>query len=236
MWTDGPRRASAGFGWIATGDAEGAGDAIAQHSESIGTRATAFDAEVAAIENAVGRASNNVQQWRALVIHSDSTSAIARAGHTGAGPGQGRARRIHTWVARLNAMSSRRTVDIRWTKGHVGTPGNERVDQLAGEAAEKVGPYASFSLAFVKERISERFRIARDQWHADPRHHGTMEIPPPPPKKSMLDKTRNAISRVAAQIRAGHYREIGGQPYISGGYANPATLRKIAGSVTPPLR
>ena len=33
-----------------------------------------------------------------------------------------------------------------------------------------------------------------------------MEIPPPPPKKSMLDKARNAIARTAAQIRTGHWR------------------------------
>jgi len=30
----------------------------------------------------------------------------------------------------------------------------------------------------------------KDKWHADPAHHGSLEIPPPPPKKSCLDKTR----------------------------------------------
>ena len=51
-----------------------------------------------------------------------------------------------------------------------------------------------------------RSRKAKETWHADPKHHGTMEIPPPAPKKSMLDKARNSIARAAAQIRTGHWR------------------------------
>jgi hypothetical protein len=61
------------------------------------------------------------------------------------------------------------------------------------------------SLSHIKLRISERFRKAEDSWHADPAHHGTDGIPPPPPKKSMLDRARNSIARVAAQIRTGHW-------------------------------
>jgi hypothetical protein len=103
-------------------------------------------------------------------------------------------------------MREKRTVDLVWAKGHARTPGNERADELAGKAAELVGPYTAMSLACIKLRISERFRKAKETWHADPTHHGTMEIPPPPPKKSMLDRARNSIARVAAQIRTGHWR------------------------------
>ena len=86
-------------------------------------------------------------------------------------------------------------------------PGNEKADVLAGEAAERLGSYAAMSLAHLKLRISERFRTAKEAWHADSKHHGTMEIPPPPPKKSMLDKTKNAVARSAARAL-----EIGGVP------------------------
>ena len=87
-WTDGSFRVSAVLGWVITADETGAGDIIAQGSESLGTRQTAFDAEVAAINAVTHWYMQNRADRPALVIHSDSTSAIARAGQTGAGPGQ----------------------------------------------------------------------------------------------------------------------------------------------------
>ena len=82
-WTDGSFRVGAGFGWVITEDGTGAGDIIAQGSKSLGTRQTAFDAEIAAIDAVTRWYAENRAGWPALVIHSDSTSAIARAGQTG---------------------------------------------------------------------------------------------------------------------------------------------------------
>ncbi len=44
---------------------------------------------------------------------------------------------------RLHAAASRHAVDWRWVKGHSGDPDNERVDQLARNAAIKVKESAS---------------------------------------------------------------------------------------------
>jgi ribonuclease HI len=98
-----------------------------------------------------------------MVVHSDSTSAIARAGHTGAGPGQGTARNIRNLVVELRGQG--KGVDHVWVKGHHGTPGNERADALAGRAAEKAGYSKIMSIAHLKLRISEKFRSAKESWH-----------------------------------------------------------------------
>jgi hypothetical protein len=75
---------------------------------------------------------------------------------------------------------------------------------LAGTERVALAPY--MSLAFLKLRVSERFRKAKERWHENLAYYGGEEIPPPPAKKSCLDRTRNAIARVAAQIRTGHWR------------------------------
>jgi ribonuclease HI len=176
------------MGWVITKDAEGKGEALASDSKSLGPIQTAFDAEVTAIEGALFWYVNNRNTSPALIIHSDSTSAMAKAGHTGAGPGQEHAIRIQRWVKTLSDATRKRTVDLVWVKGHTGTSGNERADELAGKAAERVGTQDTMSLSYIRLRISERFNKAKEEWHAQPAHHGSEEIPPPPPKKSMLNR------------------------------------------------
>jgi len=202
-WTDGSFCRSGGLGWVVTADSLGPSAALHEGARNIGGQQTAFDAEVAAIEQ--------VLKWflrrsthRHMTIHSDSTSAIARAQHEGVGPGQRRAINIQS-LARACRRAGK-TTDIIWVKGHEGTPGNERADILVGKAAEKLSHSRVVSLAHLKLQISEKFRTAKTAWDTDQRHHRTEAIPPPPPKKSCLDKMRNSLARTAAQIRTGHWR------------------------------
>jgi ribonuclease HI len=204
-WSDGSIRKSAGMGWVVTRDSTGEGEAVAQDHRSLGPIQTAYDAEVSAIEGAIFWFLHNRNGGSSLVVRSDSTSAFARMGHRGGGPGQEHAVRVQGRVTALSGATRKRTVDLVWVKGHAGTPGNERADQLTGRAAEMIGTHATMSLAYIRLRISKTFREAKDAWHANPTHHGTEEILPPPPKKSMLKRARNSIARVAAQIRTGHW-------------------------------
>jgi hypothetical protein len=83
-------------------------------SKTLPGKQAAFDAEITAIEE--------VLKWyqysdlRHLVIHSDSASAIARASHSGAWPGQRPAR--HTGAILSTLRREGRTADIQWVKGH----------------------------------------------------------------------------------------------------------------------
>jgi hypothetical protein len=88
-WTDGSFRKSAGLGWVITRDDIGAGPTIAQGAKTLGTRQTAFDTEIAAIRGA------KTSPYLHMIIHSDSTSAISRAGQSGSGPGQ---QRFRVWL------------------------------------------------------------------------------------------------------------------------------------------
>jgi ribonuclease HI len=93
-WTDGSFRKSTGLGWVITSDNQGAGPVIDQGSKTLKGKRVAFGTEIIAIEEALKWYQNSSLQH--LIIHSDSTSAIARASYSGAGPGQRLAKAIRT--------------------------------------------------------------------------------------------------------------------------------------------
>jgi hypothetical protein len=67
-------------------DSQGAGDTIGQVNKSLGGKQVAFDAEVAAIKEVIRWFELRRRDLPSLIVHFDSTSVIARAGHAGAGP------------------------------------------------------------------------------------------------------------------------------------------------------
>ena len=60
---------------------------IAQGAKTLSSKQTAFDAEAAVIEAVLGWYETQDHRFRRMTIRLDSTSAIARADHSGAGPG-----------------------------------------------------------------------------------------------------------------------------------------------------
>jgi hypothetical protein len=133
-----------------------------------------------------------------LTIHFDAQAAISRVGHTGTGPGQDRAIRVVQAVQRRLRQGWRTRTE--WVPGHSGIVGNERADQLGGEAASE-RRHGRTSIAWLKERISQHPTIAKDS-ETD---KGKETITPPAPKKSFLDRAANRLARTVAQIRTGHW-------------------------------
>jgi len=140
----------------------------------LGAKQTAFEA----IEAVDGQGHPN---FRHMVVRSDSVSAIARARHTGVGPGQQVAVRIIDMLPELffaNQWSS------KWVKSR-----SRKSSRTAGVVTEHFPGVHTSNSRYQK-----------------PGHHGTRKIPPRPPKKSCLDRVRNAIARVATQMQTDQLR------------------------------
>jgi hypothetical protein len=101
-------------GFVITRNERGASPPLAQRSFCLGRRQAVFDAELAGIKVLMAPLIKH------MVIHSDSTSAIARAGHSRAGLGQRTARDIQKCVTVLARVS--RSAQIAWFEGHFPPP------------------------------------------------------------------------------------------------------------------
>jgi hypothetical protein len=112
-WTEGSFRKTAGLGWIITEDNQGAGPVIDQGSKTLPGKQVAFDAEITVIEEALKWFQNS--DFQHLVIHSDSVSAIARAGHSGAGSGQRPTKSICTILSALEREGRTAKIQLKDT-------------------------------------------------------------------------------------------------------------------------
>jgi ribonuclease HI len=181
---------------------------------------TAFDGEVAAIENGINALLRCRQPFNHVTVHSDSTAAIARIRHNKRGPGQSRAVKVMRHVQRLRNQGKR--VSISWIKRHNGNTGNDRADALAGRAAEDIQPSTSsshqVSIAWMNQKVSYSYSEAAT---LELRDRGRHTIIPPPPKKSAMDKARNRGARISSQLRTNHW--------LSGAYLKRISKRAHAG-------
>jgi ribonuclease HI len=105
---------------------------------SLGRYHTAFDGEVATIEEGVKAIWRCNQIFSNASIHSGSTATIVRVEHNQCGAGQSGAVKVIGHIQRLRRRGQ--TASIDWIKGHSDNTGNDRADYLAGQAAASQGP------------------------------------------------------------------------------------------------
>jgi hypothetical protein len=122
--------------------------------------------------------------------------------HNTTGPGQSRATKVIRHIQRLKAQG--KTASIDWVQGHNNDPGNDRADELAGQAAELPPPRLAnaVSIAWMRQTVSDQYTATAN---IELRETGKPTITPPPPKKSALDKGPNSEARAVAQLRTNHW-------------------------------
>jgi hypothetical protein len=91
LYTDGSYRQTAGYGWTLEDEA---GHELQHGNGTLGKFQTAYDGEVAAIENGLTCVVQSQVDFEHITVHSDSTSAILRTQHNRCGPSQSRATKI----------------------------------------------------------------------------------------------------------------------------------------------
>lgn len=147
-----------------TEEGTGFGFAIRGHELSIdGSKplckyATVFQAETAAISEALGWLIRENTTARSVTIFSDSQAAVrALAGH------HMNSRLTLECSRLLNKLSEANRVTLQWIPGHKGHTGNETADALARSASAMVfcGPAPSLPLSLTTVRREVRDGVAR---------------------------------------------------------------------------
>jgi hypothetical protein len=106
----------------------------------------AFDGEMEAIANIMDYV-NDHEIAGGLTIYSDAQGTIALVGHTGTGPGQDRVIRVVKAVQRPHQREWQTCIE--WVPGDTGIKGNERADQLAGDAGSHTHKGRTFTLLML---------------------------------------------------------------------------------------
>jgi ribonuclease HI len=75
--------------------------------------------------------------------------------HNKTGPGQSRATKVIRHIQRLKAQGKTASIDL--VQGHHNDPGNDRADELAGQATELQPPRlaTAVSIAWMRKTVSE---------------------------------------------------------------------------------
>jgi ribonuclease HI len=187
LWTDGSAQEEEGTGYAVV-DKMG----VTVADGSCGRRATAFDAELAAVWAAVRHTPAEPGE---TVIVTDSMAAMHRLKDTAPGPGQRVAITVRGAVEALKKAGKR--VKLRWTKGHAGNTGNEAADHAAKRA--RGNEERACTQTYLQDRIQRKFR--EDNYPGVPNR---AFVYGPKARSSRLEREPRAVAAAISQLRTAH--------------------------------
>lgn len=197
-YTDGSRmeegRAGAAF-VIYNGDRE-----IHHEKIKLADDSTIFQCEMLAIRSSIAYITANIANYPRVAIISDSRSVL-QALETMESPTELQA---EVWRA-YRALSARMRLSLHWTKAHVGTPGNERADELAKEAAisEEEAGFDQVPRSLIKRKVRDR---TTQRWEArwENATTGRLTAKFVPSLEVRLKEINGTLDRFVVQLMTGH--------------------------------
>ncbi|CAF4939199.1 unnamed protein product [Pieris macdunnoughi] len=150
IYTDGSKTPNGvGAAWVYIRE----GVEVKKKKIKLASYCTVYQAELAALRSATEYA--RTLKGEEVNIYSDSKASLEAITHS---------RSCNPQVVKIRraigeAEKRGQKINLHWLKAHIGTPGNERADELAKEAAEKLKTkpeYDKRPLSEVKRKIRER--------------------------------------------------------------------------------
>lgn len=181
--------------------ARDASDLDLRKKGSLGEKATVFQAEIYAIDQAARYITN--LEGRSVVIHVDSQAALLALDKYIT-----TSITVQNCIEALNILGTKMRVTLRWVKAHVGHPLNELADELAKEGAAGGGDHnlLPLSMAVFKDVVQKTTqRRWANRWEQDKAYRQTkIWFPVPQNRVKHFMMLSRAELGVMVQFITGH--------------------------------
>jgi len=187
----------------------------------MGNNQEAYDAECAALAQALELAAQRSTTPERVTIFSDAQAAIQRMASDEPGPGQQYALQARKHITTLRRARKDIVIEIRWCPAHKGVAGNEKADEWAkiaagepntrgvqwlsssGRTEARAAPLPR-SLASLKREISEKKWVEARQWAGGRTSKTKYRMPKSQkPEGAVAGSTKRLASRYY-QLKTGH--------------------------------
>jgi ribonuclease HI len=180
---------------------------------------TVYNAEVSGLVLGARLLRTERRPVRSVSFNTDNQAAIKAATLLRPAVGHYLMDSFHRAMDRIYEENEDLVCKVRWTPGHFRIEGNEKVDELAKEAAEGISSIKSrlppigraplpYSKSAIKQKFAEKIkRRAKKMCTGSPRYNRVSQINNSLPSKTflnMIQDTSRSKSSIILQMRTGH--------------------------------